>query len=242
MTRTTEKSITSDKALYVNQMFAEIAEKYDLLNNLMTFGLHNKWKEEAVNLALKEIKDPKSALDLCCGTADLAIILSNKCPQININCVDNCGEMLDIAKTKLENLKIKNIDFLLADCENLSFYSWSFDIITMGFGLRNLVNKENCLKNIFGLLKPGGVFACIDLGYPSNYMWERLYFFYFYNLIPKLGGLFAKNKEAYTYLPASLKTWYKQEELKDLILKTGFKKCYFKNLLGGAVAIHVAVK
>ena len=233
---------TAEKSKYVNQMFAEIAQRYDLLNNLMTFGLHNKWKEETIDLALKEVSSPEFALDLCSGTGDLAIILSNKQPKIKISGVDNCSEMLDIAKSKSENLKIKNIEFLLADSENLPFYSWSFDIITMGFGLRNLVNKENCLKNIFGLLKPGGVFACIDLAHPSNHMWERLYLFYFYNLIPKFGELFAKNKDAYTYLPQSLKTWYKQGELKDLILKTGFKKCYFKNLLGGAVAIHVAVK
>ena len=242
MTQAVKKSMTDDKALYVKEMFTEIAGKYDLLNNLMTFGLHNKWKEEAVDLALKEINNPKSALDLCSGTGDLAIILNKKIPGIEIKCVDNCIPMLDIAKHKIENLKIKNIDLLLADSENLPFYSWSFDIVVMGFGLRNLVDKENCLKNIFGLLKPDGVFACIDLGCPPNYLWQKLYFLYFYNLIPKLGELFAKNKEAYTYLPVSLKTWYKQEELKDLILKTGFKKCYFKNLLGGAVAIHVAVK
>ena len=208
----------------------------------MTFGLHHKWKEETIDLALKEINNPKSALDLCSGTADLAMILNSKLPKIKITCVDNCANMFDIAKVKIENLKIKNIDLLLADCENLPFYSWSFDLITMGFGLRNLVNKEKCLSDIFEFLKPDGVFVCIDLGYPINFFWQKLYFLYFHNIIPKAGEFFAKNKEAYTYLPESLKTWYKQEELKELILKTGFKKCYFKNLLGGAVAIHVAVK
>ena len=242
MTEVIQKAIIDDKALYVNQMFAEIAHRYDLLNNLMTFGLHNKWKEKTIDLAVKEVNNPKLALDLCSGTGDLAIILSKKVPEIKITCVDNCSEMLNLAKGKIKTLKIENIDFQLADSENLPFYSWSFDLVTMGFGLRNLVNKEQCLKNIFGFLKPGGVFACIDLGYPSNHLWQKLYFFYFYNLTPKIGELFAKNKDAYTYLPGSLKTWYRQEELKDLILKTGFKKCYFKNLLGGAVAIHIAVK
>lgn len=242
MIKMLKKSMLDDKALYVNEMFTKIAKKYDLLNNLMTFGLHSKWKEKAVDLALEEIDNPKSALDLCSGTGDLAIILNNKIPEIKITAIDNCASMIDIAKAKIENLKIKNIDTLLADCENLPFYSWSFDIVTMGFGLRNLINKEKCLSNIFGLLKPGGVFACIDLGYPTNQLWQNLYFFYFCNIVPKLGESFAKNKDAYTYLPESLKTWYKQEELKEIILKTGFKKCYFKNLLGGAVAIHIAVK
>lgn len=243
MSQTIKKATTSnEKSLYVNRMFAEIAKKYDLLNNLMTFGLHSKWKEEAIDLILKEINCPKLALDLCSGTGDLAVILNSKIPQIKITCVDNCPEMSEIAKNKIKNLKIKNIDFLEADCENLPFYSWSFDIVTIGFGLRNLANKEKCLKNVFDFLKPGGVFACVDLAYPINPLWQRLYFFYFYNFVPKLGELFAKNKEAYTYLPVSLQSWYKQEELKNLILQTGFKKCYFKNLLGGAVAIHVAVK
>ena len=233
---------TIDKASYVNEMFAEIAEKYDLLNNLMTFGLHNKWKEKTIDLALKEIKSPETALDLCSGTGDLALVLNNKSPKTKITIVDNCNRMLDIAKAKIENLNIKNINLLLAGCEDLPFYSWSFDLITMGFGLRNLTDQEKCLSNIFGFLKPDGVFACVDLGYPVNSLWQRLYFFYFCNIVPKLGQSFANNKDAYTYLPESLKTWYKQEELKELILKTGFKKCYVKNLLGGAIAIHIAVK
>ena len=240
MTQIMEKSTASDKALYVKEMFTEIAHRYDLLNNLMTFGLHNKWKEETIDLALKEAKSPKLALDLCAGTGDLAIILSKKYPSVKITCVDNCQEMIDVAKYKTQSLK--NIELLLMDSENLSFQAETFDLITVGFGLRNLANKEKCLMDIFKLLKPGGVLACIDLGYPTNYLWQKLYFLYFYNLIPRLGEIFAKNKNAYTYLPISLKTWYKQKELKDLILKTGFKKCYFKNVLGGAVAIHIAVK
>ncbi len=240
MTQTIEKSRINDKATFVNKMFAQIAGKYDLLNDLMTFGLHKKWKEKAIDLALSEIKNPKTALDLCSGTADLALVLSNKAAELKITCVDNCVEMLDIARVKTKNLS--NIEVLLMDSENMSFKSEIFDLACVGFGLRNLVNKKNFLKDVFDFLKPAGVFVCIDLGYPENILWQKIYFFYFYNLIPKLGELFAKNKGAYTYLPESLKTWYKQEELKDLILKTGFKRCYFKNLLGGAVAIHVAVK
>ncbi len=235
-----EASKNHNKATYVNKMFAEIAGKYDLLNNLMTFGLHKKWKKETIDLALKEINNPKDALDLCSGTADLAIALNKKIPELRIKCIDNCSEMLEIASIKTKNLK--NIELLFMDSENMSFKPETFDLACVGFGLRNLVNKESFLNRVFGFLKPGGVFACIDLGYPENIIWQRIYFFYFFNLIPKLGELFAKNKDAYTYLPMSLKSWYKQKELKDLILKIGFKKCYFKNLLGGAVAIHIAMK
>ena len=240
MIETTTKSTIVDKSTYINQMFSSIAKKYDLLNNLMTCGLHKRWKTKAIKLALKENNTPSSALDLCCGTGDLAIILHKECPNIKIECVDNCSEMLEIAKERTKNLK--TISISLSDSENLTYKPSSFDLITIGFGLRNLVNKEKCIEDIYQLLTNNGVFMCIDLGHSSNYFWKKIFNGYFFNVIPKLGGIFAGNIEAYSYLPTSLTSWYKQEELKDLILKTGFKKCCFKNIMGGIVAIHIAVK
>ena len=244
MINTTEKSITPEhkKSKDINNMFSKIARNYDLLNDLMTFGLHNKWKKETIRLATKETKTINSALDLCTGTGDLAIILNKQNPQIKIHSIDNCKEMLDIAKKRTEKLNAKNIEFLLTDSEELSYKSQTFDLVTIGFGLRNIINKEKCLENVFKVLKDNGIFACIDLGHPDNFLWAKLYFLYFFKFVPKLGELFARNKDAYTYLPTSLKTWYKQEELKDLILKKGFKKCYYKNFLGGILAVHIAVK
>lgn len=248
MTKTIIRSTNENKAAYVNEMFSKIAKKYDLLNNLMTFGLHKRWKKKAIKLALAELNHHSSlitspsSLDLCCGTCDLAIILNKLYPSFKITCVDNCSEMLDIARHKIENLKLKNISIQLLDSENLSFKSSSFDLITIGFGLRNLVNKEKCIEDIYRLLRDNSVFACIDLGHPTNIIWEKIFFDYFFRLVPILGKIFAGNKDAYTYLPNSLMNWYKQEELKELILKKGFKKCYFKNILGGIVAIHIATK
>ena len=225
-------------------MFNKIAEKYDLLNNLMTFGLHKKWKEEAIKLALKEKKNPENVLDICSGTGDLAIIIKKLYPDIKntkITCIDNSSEMVRIAEKKFKTLEINNINILLSSFEDLSKNS-SYDLITIGFGLRNLIDKEAAIEKIYDLLNTGGIFACIDLGHPNNIIWQKLFFFYFFKIVPKLGAIFARDKEAYTYLPASLMSWYKQEELKNIILKKGFQKCYFKNILGGAVAIHVAVK
>ena len=238
----TENSIDKKKAFYINKMFSKIAKNYDLLNNLMTFGLHNVWKEEAIRYACKEGTDLKNALDLCCGTADLGLMLSKKLPPLNIKCVDNSLEMLSVAEERLNKEGINNIKLIQMDCEDLEFTSGSYDLLTIGFGLRNLIQREKFLQDAYTLLKPKGVFACIDLGYPSNYFWRSIYFFYFFHIVPRLGQAFAGDKEAYNYLPNSLSTWYKQEELKNLILQTGFEKCYFKNILGGAVAIHIAVK
>ena len=241
MSQIEEKSVI-EKKTFINKLFAKIAPKYDLLNNLMTFGMHNTWKEETVKLALSEIDDPKSALDLCTGTGDISVILKNYCPNIKVTCADSCLEMLNIAQKKFEKLDISDIELLDMDCENIKLSFSSFDLITIGFGLRNLIDKQKVLNAIYSHLKPCGVFACIDLGYPTNILWQKIYFFYFFNIVPVLGKIFASNREAYSYLPASLITWYKQEDLKDLILKAGFKNCYFKNILGGVVAVHVAVK
>lgn len=242
MTQLQTKSTIPNKANYVNEIFGNIAKKYDLLNNLMTFGMHNKWKEKAIKLALKEINSPKEALDLCAGTCDLGIILSKLSHQTNITCIDNCENMLEIGKKKIKDLKLNNIRTSLVNLEELSFKPSSFDLITIGFGLRNLTEREKCIQDIYNLLKENGVFLCIDLGHPKNLLWKKIFFYYFFNIIPKLGQIFAKNKEAYTYLPESLFTYYKQDELNDLILTNGFKKCFYKNILGGAVAIHVAIK
>ncbi len=230
------------KSAYVNEMFSKIAGKYDLLNNLMTFSNHNKWKNSLIKLALQENPNPELALDICTGTADLAIILNKYSPHTKIQCIDNCNEMLKIAQNKIDSKKYKNIIFNLMDSERLTFDEASFDLVTVGFGIRNLVNKEKCIKDVFNLLKKNGVFACIDLGHPVNHLWQKLYYCYFFKVVPGLGTMFARNKEAYTYLPNSLQTWYKQEEFKELILKSGFNKCYFKNIFGGIIAIHIAVK
>ena len=249
MIETQIKSTSKDKKIYVNELFGKIARKYDLLNNLMTFGNHLRWKEYAIKSALKEINSPNEALDLCSGTADLAIILNKYCPNTKITCIDNCREMLSIASTRINKLNTKNtntkkITLDLMDIENIAGQNQpsSFDLITIGFGLRNITNKEKCIQDSFKLLRKNGVFVCIDLGHPINPIWSKIYSFYFFNLIPRLGEIFARDKEAYLYLTKSLLTWYKQEELKDLFIKYGFRKSYYKNILGGAVAIHIGIK
>ncbi len=242
MIQASAKSIETNKTVYINELFAKIAKKYDLLNNLMTFGLHNKWKEKTIKLALKEINTPAFALDLCTGTGDLAIILNKFSPETKIICSDNCNEMLEITKQKIKNLNLTNLSLESLDSENLPYPASVFDLITIGFGLRNLVNKEKCIYNIYKILKSPGVFACLDIAHPINHLWKKVYYFYFFNIIPLLGKYFAKNKEAYTYLPTSLLSWYKQEELQHLFINSGFKKAYFKNILGGAIAIHIAIK
>jgi demethylmenaquinone methyltransferase/2-methoxy-6-polyprenyl-1,4-benzoquinol methylase len=242
MQDTIQKSNTSGKSTYVNNLFSKIAKKYDLLNNLMTFGRHLKWKEDGIKLALKEVKDCNKALDLCTGTGDLSIILNKLSPKTEIIASDYCDEMLQILEKKIINHDLKNINVKKIDSESIDFPKSTFNLVTIGFGLRNLVNKEKCIESIYSVLKKDGVFMCIDLGHPVNPIWRKIFFTYFYNLVPKMGELFARDKDAYTYLPESLKTWYTQEELKEILLKKGFTKCFYKNIFGGVVAIHIAKK
>src|SRR3989338_3417371 len=236
MTETATKSIASNKSEYINQIFAQIAKHYDLLNNLMTMRFHLKWKKDAIDMAIKENKHIFKALDLCTGTGDLALFIHKKVKNAQIICIDNCHQMIDITKKRLDNINSPTFELIKADCENLRFNNSSFDLITIGFGLRNLINREKCLTDSYDFLAPEGVFACIDLGHPVNPLWKSIYGFYFYKIIPLLGFVFARNKEAYTYLADSLSGWYKQDELKEILIKIGFKKVYYKNILGGAVA------
>lgn len=242
MTKTITKPKENNKAEYINKLFNQIAYKYDLLNNLMTFGQHYKWKEETINLALSENNTPRNALDICSGTGDLGIILNKKSPNTKIICLDNSENMLAITKEKIKNLHLSNISLRSCNFETINSNFETFDLITIGFGLRNLIHKEKSIETIFTLLSNNGVFACIDLGYPENSLWRKIYFSYFFKMVPNLGAIFAKNKDAYTYLPDSLSTWFKQDELKTILLNKGFRRCYYKNILGGIVSIHIAVK
>ncbi|MBI1857546.1 MAG: ubiquinone/menaquinone biosynthesis methyltransferase [Candidatus Melainabacteria bacterium] len=237
---TTTQIKTQNKEVYVNNMFTDIANKYDLLNNLMTFGLHKIWKKNVIKLAISENNTLNNVIDLCCGTGDLALITSKLLPNAKIVCVDNCQTMLDIANNKFKNLN--NITTLKSNIDEINWNPLSIDLITIGFGLRNLSNRENCITMAYRILKQNGVFACIDLGHPSNKLWKSIYYIFFFKIVPLLGEIFAKNKEAYSYLSSSLLSWYTQEELSTLLLKHGFKKAYYKNIMGGAIAIHIAIK
>lgn len=237
-TNTISKNI--EKSKLVNNLFNRIAYKYDLLNRLMTFGQHKKWKEYAIKLALKELKHLQSVLDICTGTGDLLLLINKHCKNCKITGIDNSESMLDIAKRK--TIEFSNISVRLEDFEGTESINERYDLITISFGLRNLTKQESSINKIYKTLNQNGVFVCIDLGYPKNILWRNIFFFYFFNIVPILGQIFAGDREAYSYLPNSLHSWYKQEDLKELLLKTGFKKCFYKNIFGGVITIHIGVK
>lgn len=228
------------------EMFSAISEKYDLLNNLMTFGMHKTWKEKSINLALKYLNNCpnncNNVLDFCCGTGDLTILLKKLKPQANIICSDLSKNMLELANSKFTKNRFNGIKIICENAEEIDHGKGIFDLAMVGFGLRNVNNKEKCLDAIYDSLRAGGVFMCIDLGHPINPIWNKIYSLLFNSITPILGMVFAKNKAAYTYLPESLNTWYKQDELRQLLLNKGFKECNVTNFLGGVVSTHIAIK
>ena len=221
----------------VNKIFQSIAGKYDLMNDLMSFGLHRKWKEKFVDLIDLNLKKKNIILDLGCGTGDIIFQINNK-SKLNSNylacLVDPNTEMM---KHGIKKFKKKNISWLASYGEKLPFKNNEFDYYTISFGIRN-VNKINLvLDEAVRVLKPGGKFMCLEFSKVKSEILDRLYQIYSQS-IPKIGKLVVGKSEPYEYLIKSIKEFYSQEELLKLMEKSNFTNCSYKNLNGGIVAIH----
>ncbi|MCE2929228.1 MAG: ubiquinone/menaquinone biosynthesis methyltransferase [Candidatus Caenarcaniphilales bacterium] len=237
----------SNKSVFVHNLFSRIAEKYDLLNDIMTLSLHRKWKNHMVASASKLIKSKSQVkiLDLCTGTGDIADIWITEDKVVEVIAIDSCAPMLESGYNKL-SLKYKGpppkLRMLEADALEIPFPHEYFDAITISFGLRNVNDIDACLKEIFRVLKPGGVFACLDLGHPPLKPINWFYKEFFLKFIPGLGSKFANDKDAYQYLIDSLNTWPEQKQLGQKMYDVGFKRSYFENIMLGAIALTVSEK
>ncbi len=222
------------KSPFIYQMFESLSGKYDLMNNLITFGLHKYIKQNAIK---KVPLQPKSKiLDICTGTGDIALILAKKLPRDTlITAVDFSPKMLDIAGQKAR--KYHNITFLQADALNLPFADNSFDISIISFGLRNLNDINQALQEFKRVTKKGGYIVNIDIGKPNGTLapFIRLYFTY---IVPFLGKIFGKSR-FYHYLPLSAASFPSQEKLLLIYKELGFKEVKNYNYLSGIIAQQV---
>jgi demethylmenaquinone methyltransferase/2-methoxy-6-polyprenyl-1,4-benzoquinol methylase len=236
-----------DKESFVNQMFTRIANKYDRLNNIMTLALHKGWKQETIKHASSSMKQLNKAkiLDLCTGTGDMAFMWA-KDPRVNkVIAVDTCKPMLDVADDKLAGKYKKfadKITFMEGDAIELPFPDDTFDAVTVGFGLRNVVDLQAAIYEIYRVLKPEAYVASLDLGHPESALPSMAYKKGFLKLVPWMGAAFAKDKEAYAYLTESLKTWPTQKALSQMFWDSQFTRSYYKNVMAGTIAIVVAQK
>ena len=223
-------------------MFTAIAHRYDLNNSLLSLGLHHAWKRMAVNLT--DAAKGDSALDVCTGTGDLAVLLSRRVgPSGRVTGVDLNERMLSFGRRKIEKLGIGNIVLRSGNAEALPFPDRSFRAVTVAFGIRNVSDVPTALSELHRILAPGGRAVCLEFSRPMNAAVRRLYDLYSFRLLPWIGRIVAGDRTGvYDYLPASIRVFPDQERLKHLFEKAGFEQVTYRNLSGGIVAIHVGVK
>jgi len=218
----------------VQNVFDQVFDKYDLMNDLMSLGIHRLWKKNLLNLM-----NPSSnhkLVDVACGTGDIAkLFLESVNKSSEITCVDPNKGMIVKGKEKLN--KFQNINWVIGSAEKLPLKNNFFDFYTISFGLRNTKNLNKTLKEAYRVLKPGGRFFCLEFSKIQNSSLDFIYKNYS-KLIPSIGKLVVGKDEPYKYLTKSIENFVNQDELIDLMKKNNFKKCKYRNLSGGIVCIH----
>ena len=236
-------NVSEGKKEQVEKMFNEIAFRYDLLNQLLSFGIHKRWRRKAIQLLKSEIRNPKSEiLDVATGTGDFAIDAAKLNPEKIIG-IDISEDMLAIGRKKVEEKKLSRIiELTKADSENLPFENNSFDAATVGFGVRNFENLEKGLSEICRVLKKGGTFAVLEFSIPQKFPMKQLYRFYLSTICPLLGKMISKNPVAYDYLFKSVNSFPYGENFKTILLKCGFSEAAVHLKTFGIVTIYIAKK
>ena len=218
----------------VENVFNKVYGKYDLMNDFMSFGIHRIWKKNLMNWMSPS--SGKKLIDVACGTGDLGkLFLDLTNVNENISCVDPNEGMIKKGKKKL--LKYKNINWIIGSAENLPVKDNSFDYYTISFGLRNTKNLERSIKEAYRVLKPGGRYMCLEFSKIQNSNLD-LFYRYYSKMIPIIGKAIVGEKEPYEYLTKSISEFLNQDELVELMKKSNFENCTFRNLSGGIVTIH----
>ena len=223
-----------DKTKLVNSVFSKVHKNYDLMNDLMSLGVHRLWKKSMINWMNPQAGN--KIIDVAAGTGDLAKIISEKNDNKNtFACVEPNKGMLDTGKQKLKFYT--NIKWYLNSAERLPFKDDTFDFYTISYGIRNVTDINKCLEEAYRVLKPGGRFFCLEFSKVEN---EILNFFYkkYSKLIPFIGKIVVGSEEPYNYLVSSIDEFYNQYELVDLLKKNKFSNIEFRNLSNGVSAIH----
>ncbi len=213
----------------VNALFARIAHRYDLINDLQSFGLHRYWKNRLTCLA--RLEAGSTALDVCCGTGDIAGRLA--AAGATVTGLDFNTEMLAVARRRLPALT-----FLQGDAQALPFPDAAFDVVTVGYGLRNLASWEQGLSEMIRVTRPGGRILVLDFGKPDNRWWRGLYFSYLRLFVPVLGKVFCGQSTAYAYILESLNHYPAQHGVAEGMRKAGLQDVRIVNFLGGMMTIN----
>ncbi|HEY5426697.1 MAG TPA: bifunctional demethylmenaquinone methyltransferase/2-methoxy-6-polyprenyl-1,4-benzoquinol methylase UbiE [Candidatus Tumulicola sp.] len=229
-----------DKGAFVREMFARIAPRYDAANRVLTAGLDERWRRRAI--ALLAPPAAGRVLDLCCGTGDVVFHLLRVDPKLDVTGIDFCAPMLDRARARAPREARGNPAFVEGDVMALPFGDDTFDGATMGFSLRNVVDVDRVLREIWRVLKPGARFVNLDVSKAPNKIWKRAFDLYFYGVVPLVGGIVGGSRQAYTYLPNSLTHHPNAPELRARFTGAGFADAGYLPLMGGAIAVHYGTK
>lgn len=227
-----------EAALWVREMFGRVAHRYDLANHLLSFNIDRLWRRYTVRRVLPILRKPDArVLDICCGTGDLVMTLeqARRAPVLGS---DFCHPMLVSARRKFARRRNQSPLFE-ADALHLPLASASLDLITVAFGFRNLANYEAGLREMRRVLRPGGVAAILEFSQPPNRAFAALYNFYSRRILPLIGGALSGNRDAYTYLPESVRKFPTAAELADEMRRAGFAETEYTYLTGGIVALHL---
>ncbi len=226
----------------VQQVFNNVASKYDLMNDLMSLGLQRSWKKEFINMINITNEGQIKVIDLAGGTGDIAIRLKEKFPESSIRIIDKNFNMLKEGIKRENNILKKDIKFLCGDGENIPMKDNSIDLITISFGIRNMTDRNKCLEECYRVLKPNGTFMCMEFSMPENYTLRNLYDAWSFFIIPKLGQLVSKSEDSYRYLVESIRKFPKPDDFVKLLESNNFKKISIKQLSGNIVCIYKGKK
>lgn len=237
-----QKVDKSAKAGMVAQVFNSVAAKYDIMNDLMSLGIHRLWKRYTLDCS--GVRPGMRVLDIAGGTGDLTEQFAKRVgAQGEVVLADINDAMLSVGREKLRNRGVVgNVSYVQADAEQLPFADDSFDVITIAFGLRNVTDKSRALRSMLRVLKPGGRLLVLEFSKPVQPLLNQVYDFYSFNLLPKMGQLVAGDADSYQYLAESIRMHPDQETLKGMMVDAGFDNVDYHNLTGGIVALHRGYK
>ena len=232
-----KKVSSKEKTKLVQKVFSDVANNYDLMNDIMSFGAHRFWKRTFIDIVNPSNDD--DIIDVGSGSGDLVLEIQKKCIGAKIDIVDLNNKMLNEGKKRI---KKGNVNFYLQNAENLNFKNNSYDKYLISFCLRNVTDIDQSFSEAFRVLKPGGQYFCLEFSKPNSFIISNIYSYYKKNFIPFFGKIFSNNRDAYNYLNESIDMFPNQEDLKKKMKNVGFKSVKFINLFDGIVSIHTGFK
>ncbi|MEH7114423.1 demethylmenaquinone methyltransferase [Neobacillus niacini] len=225
----------------VHKVFEKISDNYDKMNSVISFQQHIKWRKDTMKRM--NVKPGSKALDVCCGTGDWTIALAEEVGTSGeVTGLDFSQNMLNVGIEKVKSLGLKHVNLIHGNAMELPFPDNSFDYVTIGFGLRNVPDYLQVLKEMNRVLKPGGIAVCLETSQPTLIGYKQLYYFYFRYIMPFFGKLFAKSYQEYSWLHESARNFPGMKELARMFETAGFKDVFYKPYSGGAAAVHIGYK